>query len=542
MKNSGEQGVRTQGCTRFSIKVLIVVALLGAISRQPQLLVRAAAADSAVLADLTPSGWIRDTGLNRINIDRYRTQTGSVALDLLAFPETTLSARAWSVAFITSMLKPDLDAGMKMPLIDEDEMQAGSSTGAMNTSEPGLDMSTHTVLVARPDTGNLIMRVRTMIREAEPVQVSLLTLPGIKATDAENAQATRIAYDARLPVNTSAASLPLENMIVLMTSGLVYPDTPETGQGSASRNSSQTEETNNIAKAPAPGKSSDTTMPAPKNGKAPELRSMPGPRVTLVRGKMLKSLPAGYRMELFATNYWTNDSMTSTRKLHLKLMKDGQFEKSHFAITGGSGGVTGVVTAGDKHGSTGSVAGDTNPGGPGTRSMALHKREGLDPNKYGVYYISGNKIELRHASGDITTHEFRTDGYYLFDLDGQRYFSSAPEGWERKNREKDALYRSIDGSYHARVLPLDTRVIDGKNLMTIWIQKLEDKGIITNSTPLKFGEAGVHKYVRTVATYQSGNQRDLFLRYGHDSRQIEFTRFDGAKGMDIELDFVRYVD
>ena len=542
MKASGEHGVRAPYWKRLSVKTLLVIALLSTISWQPQLLVRTAAADTAVLADLTPSGWTRDTSLNGIKIDRYRTQTGSIALDLLAFPETTESARDWSVAFINHMLKPDLDAGMRMSLIDEDEMQAGSSTGAMTTSEPGLDMSTHTVVVGRPGKRSLIMRVRCMIREGEPVQVSLLSLPGIKATDAEYAQADRIAFDARLPVNASAAFLPLENMIELMTGGLIYPDSSETGQGAKGNHSSPTEEANDIAKAPAPGTSSSASAPGSENGKAPELRSMPGPRVTLSRGKILKSVPAGYRMEISATNYWTNESMTSTRKLRLKLTKDGQFEKSHFAITGGFGGVTGVVTTGDKHGSTGSVAGDTNPGGPGTRSMSLHTREGLDPTKYGVYYISGDTIELRHASGDITTHEFRTDGYYQFDLDGKRYFSSAPEGWERKTREKDALYRSIDGSYTARVLPLNTRVVDGKKLMSTWIQKLKEKSIITSATPLKFGEAGVYKYVRTVATYQSGDQRDLFLRYGYDSRQIEFTRYAGAKGMDVELDFVRYLD
>lgn len=446
------------------------------------------------------------------------------------------------MAFINSMLKPDLDAGHKLSLTDEDEMQAGSSTGAMKSSEPGLDMSTHTLVLARPKADILIMRVRTMIRDGEPVQVSLLRLPGTKATEAEYAQADQIAYNARLPLNNSAAVLPLESMIEVMTSGLIYPDAPVTGQGSGNEQSSDADKASDIAKAPTAEKSSQTQTPVSINGKAPELRSMPGPRVALTRGKMLKSVPAGYRMEIFATNYWTNNSMTSTRKLHLKLTKDGQFEKSHFSVTGGSGGVTGVVTTGDKHGSTGSVAGDTNPGGPGTRSMSLHRREGLDPKKYGVYYISGDAIDLRHANGDISTHEFRTDGYYAFELDGKRYFSSAPEGWERQNREKDTLYRSIDGSYLARVVPIKKRVNDGKKLMTDWLQKLKENNVISKATPLKFGEAGVHKYVRSVASYPSGEQKDLFLRYGHDSRLIEFTRFDGAEGMDTELGFVRAMD
>ncbi|ASJ75819.1 hypothetical protein [Granulosicoccus antarcticus] len=542
MDKSAQQGVRVPYQRCLARKLLMAATVFVALSWQPQLLVATAVADTAAMKDLTVSLWVRDTGLNGFNIDEYRTQSDSMALVLIAFPKTNESARDWSVAFINSMLKPDQEAGHKISILDETEMKEGLFAGKLNTSAPGLDMSTHAVLVSRPDDDDLRIRVRTIIRTGEPVQVSLLALLDDKASDAEKILADKIAYSARLPINSSAAVLPLESMIEVMTKPLMYPEADDRDSGEVA---AKPEKGRQIAQAPAPekvSKPSKTKAPVSQSGKAPELREMPGPRVKLRRGKMLNSVPDGYRMEMFTTNYWTNSSMTSTRKLHLKLMKDGQFEKSHFAVTGGSGGVTAVITTGDKHGSVGSVSGDTNPGGPGTRSMALTKREGLDPKKYGVYYISDNKIELRHASGEITTHEFRTDGYYLFDLDGKRYFASSPEGWERKDRDNDTLYRSVDGSYLARVRPLTNRVNDAEKLMKDWIKKMKEQGTIISATPLKFGKAGVHKYARTVTSYKDGSKKDVYLRYGSSPRQIEFTRYAGATGNDVAIDFVRYVN
>ena len=64
------------------------------------------------------------------------------------------------------------------------------------------------------------MALRTIIRKGQPVQVSLRRLHKGKASKAENKQASKIAYDARLPVNDGAAALGLDAMIDLMTSRL----------------------------------------------------------------------------------------------------------------------------------------------------------------------------------------------------------------------------------------------------------------------------------------------------------------------------------
>lgn len=51
----------------------MLVALLMAISGQPERFVGTALADTDVLTDLTLPGWTRDSTLNGLRIDQYRT-------------------------------------------------------------------------------------------------------------------------------------------------------------------------------------------------------------------------------------------------------------------------------------------------------------------------------------------------------------------------------------------------------------------------------------------------------------------------------------
>ncbi len=525
---------------QMSRGAMAAMLLTGVSLGAPQILAPQAFAQSASLKDHTPSGWTRDSSLTNLKIDRYAPKSGSMRMDLLAFPETDKSAKAWSLSFIDVMTKPDSDEGLTVHVMEE--------TDPASRAKQGVDVSTHGVMVVRPGRArkNLFMRVRTIVRKGEPVQVTLIELLEGTPSNSEYDQANDISYAARLPVNQPVAMLGLDNMIEVMTSGLVYPDRaapkPVADAGRVAQSKAPAATASKSTTAPSQAKVTPAKAPVSQNGKAPVLRNMPGPRVKMTRGKMLKSVPAGYRMHVSTTNYWTNDSMTATRRKHLKLTKDGQFEKSNFSISGGMGGVTGVVTESDKNGSFGSVSGSTNPGGNGTVSQGIVKREGLDPTKYGAYYISGNTIELRYANGEVETHKFTTDGYYSFELDGKRYFANAPKGWERKDRERDVLYRSIDGAYLASVYPLKNDVEDGKALLTNWLQKMKDRGEIVSNTPLKFGEVSVYKYVRTVATYKNGVKKDVYLRYEHDSALIEITRYKGASGHDTLIDFVRYVD
>lgn len=77
---------------------------------------------------------------------------------------------------------------------------------------------------------------------------------------------------------------------------------------------------------------------------APLLVSVPGPRVRIT-GKLLKDLPDGFRMHVYATNYWTSRDLTRTRQTHIRLTHEGQFEKSSFAIFGSMLGDTGTIAS-----------------------------------------------------------------------------------------------------------------------------------------------------------------------------------------------------
>ncbi len=288
---------------------------------------------------------------------------------------------------------------------------------------------------------------------------------------------------------------------------------------------------------------------ASSDGKAPDLSSIPGPRIKLTQRKVLESVPAGYRMDVFASNDWYSVETTSTRKEQLKLAKNGEFEKNYFSFSGDLPshveGLPAVLTKDDKNGSTGAVPKGTNPSNSGTSSMTLNKKEGHDPSQYGVYYISGDTIEFRYADGEVTTHEFLTDGYHAFALDDESYFSSIPEGWvHRIDGDEKSLYRSIDGSYLARVYQLIGPIRNGTELMEAWLNNMKAEGKIISTTPTEYGETGFEGYARTVATYQSGIEKDVYLRYGGWNRQatrIKFTRHEGAEGFEAELELVKYV-
>ena len=282
---------------------------------------------------------------------------------------------------------------------------------------------------------------------------------------------------------------------------------------------------------------------------APLLETIPGPRVK-VSGKMLGSLPAGYRMSIKAKNYWTNRDMTATRTLNLSLTADGQFEKGHFAISGGSpgGADVGVASSGDKKGTTSTVAGSTNPGSSsGARSVYLKTRKGLDPTKYGTYYISGNKIEMRYANGKIEKHDFKTDGYRIFFLGDKKYFGSNPEGWTRK----ESTYRDLNGRYLARVQSIADGVGEGPAYIKRYISIGKSKGLIVSATPTKTPQAGklykvattslVLKNQETGGTYRT----ELYVRYGFGrgrDRIIRFEPYTKEQHKDLLLKFTLDVD
>ena len=503
-----------------------------------------AMSQNALLDELAPPGWTRDESLNHLIVDHYTTESGTLSIDLMAFPATNKSAKAWGEHFINSALKKDRNAGRSILMADTTDSEAGSAQGAKNTAEPDLDMSLYTVMVLRPrPEKSLFMKVRTIIRAGQPVQLSMLKYAGSNATEAEYQQARKIAYDARLSVDDSVVSLELDAMIDVMASRLVDSDTPVPTKITSN---TQADIESAIQKSTQEKSSSQNTDASTVNsGYAPVLVDIPKPHVK-VTGEMLGPLPAGYRMHIWATNYWVNRTMTSTRELHLHLTKDGQFEKGSFSISGSGFGEVAVVSSSDKTGSTGSVLGNTAPGTEtGAKSVYLQTREGLDPEKYGTYYISGDEIELRYASGEIEKHAFQTDGYRTLILEDKEYWVNAPKGWELYKKSDARLYRDLDGAYMARVTRIKGAVPDGKARMQKFIAKGKQQNLIKSAGPISEVQAGRHKAVRSTmvmkGSYGVWETRDVYFRYGENSsisRMILVDRYKGAKDDGKLLSFI----
>ena len=508
-----------------------------------------ARSEKPTLIDLTPSGWERDASLQGIQIDRYKTTSNSLSVDLLSFPPTDKPAGQWLDEFIPLMTKKERQAGRKIQVINDDKIGSENVTGPMNKSVDGVDISTRTIMMLRTAKSNSsFLVVRSIIREGQPVQFSLLTLDKGTPSDNEWSQANTLRFKADIPVNKSAAFLGLEAMSAIMTGPLLKLHSP------VHQKSAQHQADKKTSDVPVKKPKPETAAQRPVDGvasnknSAPGFAPLPGPNVRLT-GKWLGSLPAGYRMDARTTNYWTSSDMTSTRMLHLTLTRDGQFELGHFSVNGGMGGMVGSVYSGDKKGSVGTVYGDTNPGGPGTKSVALNKRKGLDPNKYGTYYISGSQIEMVYASGKVEKKSFKTDGYKELVIGGKRYFVKTPDGWERRDDKKASKYRSLDESYIARVTRIDREISNGRKWMQDYFSRLRAKNLLHSAGQIQSFKGAYRHYnvvkAPVILKEKNGKQlpRDIYLKYGQrTSRLVQLKRYKGATGEKKMLEFIKYLD
>lgn len=505
------------------------------------------------LSDLSPAGWTRNVELVGLKIDQYRSDSGSIKIDLIAFPPTDSSAAQWIDSVLPIMLQKGRDIGGNISLFNDDDLGGENVQGPTNSTTDGADIATRTFLVLGADTADSkIMRVaRTIVRQGEPVQFSLLSLGDAKASEADWQHANSLRFAAKLPFNTSAAFLGLDAMASLMTEPLLFPMTPQASK--LTKNSAAEPKTQHaLTKAkPKPVVTNEKPKVATKpNGNlAPSFSPLPGPQVKIT-GTWLKNLPAGYRMHVKTKNYWTNSSMTSTRTSFLALTADGQFEVGSFAVMGGMGGVVGSVFSSDKNGSTGSVFGDTNPGGPGTQSTAITKREGLDPSKYGAYYIAGSTIEMRYANGKIEKKSFKTDGYKELVINDKRYFTGTPKGWEKRIGDgKVTTYRSLDGAYVAKVSDITNDIGNGFQWLRDFLGRMKAKGAYVSATEVQGwkGRRTSYSVVKSTVTVKNktGNNfsRDIYVKYGRFvGRLVQLDRYAGATGENNVLDFIEYVD
>ena len=210
------------------------------------------------------------------------------------------------------------------------------------------------------------------------------------------------------------------------------------------------------------------------------------------------------------------------------------------------GGVTGTAHASDKDGSHGSVYGDTNPGGPGTRSVAASNRKGLDRSKYGKYYISGSQIKFSYANGKVEKKSFKTDGYKEMVIGGKRYFIKTPDGWQRRDGPKASWYKSLNGKYGARVTKIKYGISNCGNWLRKFQDKLRRKDKLVSTGPIKAFKGKTKYYtVATVKHVQRLNSgatinQELFIKCGRrDGRYVQLTRFTGDTGRSEILQFVK---
>jgi len=490
-------------------------------------------------ADQTLKGWSRNTEMLPFGIDQYLTKNGSITLDLVAFPPTDKSAAQWIDAAIPVLLKKYKDSGRKVSELD-----------SHNENVDGADVAVRTFMRLKESRSGKtrFLYMIAIVRSGFPVQFSVTTLGDVNPTDEQNQQANAIRLSANMPYNNNAEFLGLEAMLTLAAGTLFFDHQADKKAEPNKRAQKKPLKKKQTKKKQSKKKSSKKQQPkmaaSSDNNLAPKFSPFPGPQIQLT-GKWLGSLPAGYRFDGWTTHYWTNQAMTATKTFKLKLTRDGQFEVSNFSIIGGSGGVTGVITSSDKHGSVGTVSGNTNPAGAGAASVALIKKNGLDASKYGTYFISGNQIEMRFANGKTVRKSFKTDGHHEMVVGGNRYFMHSPRGWERRNTKNNSRYRSIDGRYHAIVSHADNNISNGKAWMERYLKRIGSKRWFVSAGPVKLYNGRVKSYnvarVSAVLVNEHGYKYniDYYLKFGRTQNKfIQMQPYAGAKDDDRILEFL----
>lgn len=179
--------------------------------------------------------------------------------------------------------------------------------------------------------------------------------------------------------------------------------------------------------------------------------------------------------------------------------------------------------------------------------LVCTKREGLDPSKYGTYYISGKQIELRYANGKVFRQSFKTDGYSELVIDDKRYFTGTADGWERRDTKKNREYRSLNGHYRATSVRLDAKVSDGRKRMERYLKLLQSKEIFVSAEPIKVYEDGVFEYkvaklsaVLLNTKNDKKYKQDFYLKFGRLERRIvTVTPYVGAIDLGVILEFIK---
>ncbi len=102
-----------------------------------------AQSESEEFADLTMAGWQRDTDLVSMKIDRYRSASGAFDLNLMAFPETDLSASDWIDALIPILAKESGKPDNPFHIVSAEDTSA-------SMLKDGEDAATRQIMVVRP--------------------------------------------------------------------------------------------------------------------------------------------------------------------------------------------------------------------------------------------------------------------------------------------------------------------------------------------------------------------------------------------------------
>jgi len=483
--------------------------------------------------DLTLKGWTRNTTLVSSGFDLYQTTNDSIGLGLLAFPPTDKNAEQWMDAALPILLKKDYDAGKKVFVLSN-----------FNERIDGADVAIRSVMVLKENSKgkNHFLEMFAILRPGFPVQFSVSARGGVSPTDEQTHQAASIRFRANMVYDEARALLGLEPMLTLAADTLIYDRRADQKANPPKRTTDKQPKKNQNKQIQTNHK--QTKLAASGNNLAVKFKPFPGPQV-LLTGKWLGPLPTGYRFDGWTTHYWTNQSKTATKSDYLKLGGDGQFEVSSYSIVGGNGGVDGVITSSEKHGSIGTVSGNTKPQGAGAASVALIKREGLDESKYGTYFISGNQIEMRFANGKTVQQSFKTDGHHEMIVGGKRYFMHSPRGWERRNIGGNSQYRAIDGRYRAIVSTTDKNISNGKVWMERYLERIGSKRWFVSAGPIKLLEGKTDNYtlakVSAVLVTNNGRKynKDYYLKFGRfHNKLIQLQSYGDADDENRIFDFL----
>ena len=189
------------------------------------------AEDRETPQDLTPSGWLRDTQLLKLGIDRYIAGSGSINVDLMAFPPTAESADELISILVNEIQNTEKPKGYAVNIMDDPDPES-SSISDSDSTDPA-DTASRAIVIDRQndDLPDVILVASFIQRLDKPVQFSLVTFTDPFHTEEEIKQADTLLLNANMPISPSTQKfhdvLGLESAIGALITSLIDTDGSE---------------------------------------------------------------------------------------------------------------------------------------------------------------------------------------------------------------------------------------------------------------------------------------------------------------------------